>query len=174
MPTGPPQLHNTDTNALSSCWYEILYFISDFMTILEYKLDKQCKITPWIILWAIFHSVHSPRMLSAADIALSTCEITMKPQSCSRRDCGRKVVRIVAVSDFIHDGDPRTRIITEPARSQSPLWKLHDPADAFVSNLLSTLLRRERINVFKNRLSNLCWTSSLSSKKRSKIWKHEF
>lgn len=60
----------------------------------------------------------------------------MKPQSCSRRDCGRKVVRIVAVSDFIHDGDPRTRIITEPARSQSPLWKLHDPADAFVSTFL--------------------------------------
>lgn len=79
-------------------------------------------------------------MLSAPDIALSTCEVTMKPQSCSRRDCGRKVVRIVAVSDFIDDGDRRTRIITEPARSQSPLWKSHDPADAFVSNLLRTLL----------------------------------
>lgn len=79
-------------------------------------------------------------MLSTPDIALSTCEVTMKPQSCSRRDCGRKVVRIVAVSDFIDDGDRRTRIITEPARSQSPLWKSHDPADAFVSNLLRTLL----------------------------------
>lgn len=74
-------------------------------------------------------------MLSAADIALSTCEVTLRPQSCSRRDCGRKVVRLVAVSDFIDDGDRRTRIITEPALSQSSLWKLHDPADAFVSNL---------------------------------------
>ena len=72
-------------------------------------------------------------MFSTTDIALSTCEVMLKPQSCSRRDCGRKVVRIVAVSDFINDGDRRTRIITEPARSQSPLWKSHDPADAFVS-----------------------------------------
>ena len=86
-------------------------------------------------LFGSFYSVHSPRMLSAADIALSTCEVTLKPQSCSRRDCGRKVVRLTAVSDFFDDGDRRTRIITEPARSQSSLWKLYDPADVFVSNL---------------------------------------
>lgn len=99
-----------------------------------------------------FLSVYSPRMLSAADIALSTCEVTMKPQSCSRRDCGRKVVRIAAVSDFINDGDRSTRIITEPARSQSPLWKSHDPPDAFVSNL-TTLLWRERFTVLKTGLA---------------------
>lgn len=72
-------------------------------------------------------------MLTAPDIALSTCEVTLKPQSCSRRDCGRKVVKLVAVSDFIDDGDRRTRIITEPVRSQSPLWKSYDPAEVFVS-----------------------------------------
>ena len=99
-----------------------------------------------------FHSVYSPRMLSAADIALSTCEVTMKPQSCSRRDCGRKVVRIAAVSDFINDGDRSTHIITEPARSQSPLWKSHDPPDAFVSNF-TTLLWRERFTVLKTGLA---------------------
>lgn len=103
------------------------------------------------LFWSLgsFHSVYSPRMLSGADIALSTCEVTMKPQSCSRRDCGRKVVKIVAASDFIKDGDRRTRIITEPARSQSPLWKSHDPPDAFVSDLLWTLLWWKRITVFK-------------------------
>ena len=57
----------------------------------------------------------------------------LKPQPCSRRDCGRKVVRFVAVSDYVNDGDRRTRIITEPARSQSLLWKSYDPADVFVS-----------------------------------------
>ena len=57
----------------------------------------------------------------------------LKPQPCSRRDCGHKVVRFVAVSDYVNDGDRRTRIITEPARSQSLLWKSYDPADVFVS-----------------------------------------
>ncbi|KAJ7389232.1 hypothetical protein OS493_032700 [Desmophyllum pertusum] len=84
-------------------------------------------------------------MLTAPDIALSTCEITLKPQSCSRRDCGRKVVRLIAVSDFIDDGDRRTRIITEPARSQSPLWKSHDPTDAFV---LSKDIETPRCHLF--------------------------
>ena len=82
------------------------------------------------------HSVESPRMLSTPDLAFSTCQVTLKPHSCSRRDCGRKVVRLVAVSDFINDGDRRNRVITEPARSQSPLWNSYDPPDAFVSRPL--------------------------------------
>ncbi|XP_022791598.1 neurogenic locus notch homolog protein 2-like isoform X2 [Stylophora pistillata] len=76
--------------------------------------------------------VDNLQMSSTSDIALSTCEVILKPQPCSRRDCGRKVVRFVAVSDYIDDGDRRTRIVTEPTRSQSLLWNSYDPADVFV------------------------------------------
>ena len=72
-------------------------------------------------------------MMQAPDVALSTCEVTLKPQSCSRRDCGREVVRVIAVSDFVDDGDRRTQIITEPAQSESLLWKSHNPPDVSVS-----------------------------------------
>lgn len=88
-----------------------------------------------------FDSVNSSQMIQAPDVALSTCEVTLKPQSCSRRDCGHKVVRVVAVSDFIDDGDRWTRIITEPARSQSLLWKSHDPPDVDVSYVSQVMPR---------------------------------
>ena len=94
-------------------------------------------------------------MIQAPDVALSTCEVTLKLQSCSRRDCGHKVVRVVAVSDFIDDGDRWTRIITEPARSQSPLWKSHDPPDVDVS-YVSQVMSRCTISVNNEEFKGLC------------------
>lgn len=77
---------------------------------------------------------NSSLMIQAPDVALSTCEVTLKPKSCSRRDCGRQVVKVVAVSDFIDDQNRRTRIITETAQTHSLLWKSHNPPDVVVSS----------------------------------------
>ena len=75
------------------------------------------------------------RVISTQDIVLSTCEVTLKPQPCTRHDCGSEIVSIMAVSDFIDDGDRMTMILTKPAVSQSSLWKSYDPPDAIVSDL---------------------------------------
>lgn len=79
-------------------------------------------------------------VIPTQDIVLSTCEVTFKPQPCTRHDCGSEIVSIMAVSDFIDDGDRMTMILTKPAVSQSSVWKSHDPPDAIVSDLAFKIL----------------------------------
>ncbi|XP_074628689.1 uncharacterized protein LOC141886438 isoform X2 [Acropora palmata] len=74
------------------------------------------------------------RVISTQDIVLSTCEVTLKPQPCTRHDCGSEIVSVMAVSDFIDDGDRMTMILTKPAVSRSSLWKSYDPPDAIVQS----------------------------------------
>lgn len=67
------------------------------------------------------------------DIVLSTCEVVFSPMPCKDGHCGRQIVKVKAISDFIKDGDRSSRIITAQIEGKSPLWLLHDPADVFVS-----------------------------------------
>ena len=68
-----------------------------------------------------------------SDIALSKCEVTFTPETCSDSDCGRRVVKVTSIADFTKDGDRSTRIITVPVEQAPAVWTGYDPPDAFVS-----------------------------------------
>lgn len=55
------------------------------------------------------------------------------PSACRGGHCGKQVIKVKAVSDFIKDGGRNNRIITGQVIGSSPLWDLHDPPDVFVS-----------------------------------------
>ena len=96
-------------------------------------------------------------VFSLPDVALSACEVVLKPQDCDNTNCGRQSVRLRAVADFFQDGLRWSRIITAPVHTELPLWKSHDPPDVFVSKLHLQLRYSSlcRLFLFHTLLSNL-------------------
>ncbi|XP_061685391.1 von Willebrand factor D and EGF domain-containing protein isoform X2 [Syngnathoides biaculeatus] len=73
--------------------------------------------------------VHDPDGLGheVSNVALSTCQVQLRPTACSKGSCGQVSFFITAVTDFMRDGNRISLISTLPELSTSRLWMSYVP-----------------------------------------------
>ncbi|XP_071941903.1 von Willebrand factor D and EGF domain-containing protein-like isoform X2 [Antedon mediterranea] len=71
------------------------------------------------------------------DIAISECFVEIKARKCSKRNCGKGVVYIKAVTDFMSDGDRISNIRTGAITSDDQIWNGYkiDDVTVFVKDV---------------------------------------
>ncbi|XP_049609122.1 von Willebrand factor D and EGF domain-containing protein isoform X3 [Syngnathus scovelli] len=75
-------------------------------------------------------SVHDPDGLGheVSNVALSACQVQLRPTACREGSCGQASFFITAVTDFTRDGNRISLISSLPQNSTWPLWKSYIPA----------------------------------------------
>ncbi|XP_035664410.1 von Willebrand factor D and EGF domain-containing protein-like [Branchiostoma floridae] len=61
------------------------------------------------------------------DIALTECTVEIPSQPCTPQHCGKHVVHMSAVTDFVADGKRKSVILTQEVKSEDQNWLMYDP-----------------------------------------------
>ncbi|XP_033115335.1 von Willebrand factor D and EGF domain-containing protein-like isoform X2 [Anneissia japonica] len=88
--------------------------------------EGKCSITIPLTLDKDEHNLHP-------DIAISECAVEIKPRKCSKRNCGKGVVYIKAVTDFMRDGNRVSNLRTGAIVSDDEMWNGYNIDDIKVS-----------------------------------------
>ncbi|XP_073318213.1 von Willebrand factor D and EGF domain-containing protein [Pagrus major] len=80
-------------------------------------------------------SVHDPDSLGheASNVALSACQVELRPNACSDGSCGRAAFFVTAVTDFTRDGNRPSLIGVLPGHSAPRLWRNYNPTSLKVT-----------------------------------------
>ncbi|XP_042369030.1 LOW QUALITY PROTEIN: von Willebrand factor D and EGF domain-containing protein [Plectropomus leopardus] len=80
-------------------------------------------------------SVHDPDSLGheAPNVALSACQVELRPHACSEGSCGRASFFVSAVTDFTRDGNRPSLVGVLPAASAPRLWRSYAPTSLKVT-----------------------------------------
>lgn len=69
----------------------------------------------------------------ASNLALSACQVQLRPSRCSAGGCGRAVFSATAVTDFARDGNRPSVISVSPSHGAPRLWRNYVPDSVKVS-----------------------------------------
>ncbi|XP_023282731.1 von Willebrand factor D and EGF domain-containing protein-like [Seriola lalandi dorsalis] len=80
-------------------------------------------------------SVHDPDGLGheASNVALSACQVELRPNACSEGSCGRATFFVTAVTDFTRDGNRPSLVGALPALGAPRLWRSYVPVSLKVT-----------------------------------------
>ncbi|KAM8904968.1 von Willebrand factor D and EGF domain-containing protein isoform 2-T2 [Spinachia spinachia] len=80
-------------------------------------------------------SVHDPDGLEheAPNVALSSCQVELRPGTCGEGGCGRAAVSVTAVADFTRDGNRHSLIGVLPGPLAPRLWRSYVPTSLRVT-----------------------------------------
>lgn len=69
-----------------------------------------------------------------SNVALSACQVELRPTACSEGSCGQAAFFITAVTDFTRDGNRISLISALPEHSTSRVWSNYIPTSLKVSS----------------------------------------
>ncbi|KAK2857120.1 hypothetical protein Q5P01_005855 [Channa striata] len=80
-------------------------------------------------------SVHDPDSLEheASNVALSTCQVEIRPDACKDGSCGRATFFVTAVTDFTRDGNRPSLVGALPGPNAPRLWRSYVPTSLKVT-----------------------------------------
>ncbi|KAK5891305.1 hypothetical protein CgunFtcFv8_018576 [Champsocephalus gunnari] len=78
-------------------------------------------------------SVQDPDGHQSPNVALSACQVELRPNACSAGSCGRATVLITAVTDFTRDGNRPSLISVFPGSNAPRLWRSYVPTSLKVT-----------------------------------------
>ncbi|NXN83837.1 VWDE protein, partial [Bombycilla garrulus] len=90
--------------------------------------DDSCKI----ILQLSTEDLGSPEP-GPPDIALSACQVALRPGPCSGSSCAAATVTVTAVTDFAQDGTRVSRLSAQAVAPRDLLWSAYTPRDVQVT-----------------------------------------
>ncbi|XP_063003609.1 von Willebrand factor D and EGF domain-containing protein [Elgaria multicarinata webbii] len=91
------------------------------------QLENDCKISLKL------NTIEEGNDPGSLNVALSSCHVELLQHPCLNATCSQASVRYAAVTDFIQDGDRRTKIVVEPIISDNFLWNSYTPENIQVT-----------------------------------------
>nr|XP_060638161.1 von Willebrand factor D and EGF domain-containing protein [Anolis sagrei ordinatus] len=91
------------------------------------QLENDCKISLKL------KTVEEDKDLEVLNVALSSCHVDLLQQPCLNGTCSQASIHYTAVSDFVQDGNRRTKIVVEPIISDNFVWNGYVPESVQVT-----------------------------------------